>query len=773
LTVIAFDPTSARAREFLSVFHHLVPSLYQASDSAKALLGEGIAALANVFSKPPGGKSRALLRSEPGLATPSKEKADPFADPATGETTEAATWLGMRRIYLLVVEAYHVCGGELSAMGMRKVLEIVRFTMRGEPTAASTKACGSTLATYTLSVLGPNARPAPAQVLAFLNEMAPLVRLYLGQVDFTTLFDSLARIRMDSLLSKDEPLAELVTRRILGPALEGCAAAGPQGTSGPGGRFMSSQLALVRLFAVWTTHPWTDAMTELERQPASPAFLASFVFPLALQLASPPSGGGHAQREMEGAEGREQRRLVWLRVVGYAMRATETGREGVVGVGAAREEREGRRRAARRALGVQVIKVCVLAAEDELTKTSGAWLKIAGFLRSLLSPAGSSFLLGYSARNETPMTFPGLSNPWGPALHQSAPPPPPLRLSVSVLDRTAWSAFHLLALYPSPLLFHLRLFMREKLVGCRLSSGTGRMPRKESLASLERRRGSSIFAMPLLGGGSRAGSLSTDGGRRGSHARAGSLDPNGLPVGAFMRDRSASADTDGKLSLPNSPNPSTPRRRSSASVGLGGSVGGRRRSSAATPFQPTLAVFAQDYLPIAAAGAASPSLSVGSSLGSAGPAGFGRRGSVVPGSNLGPISAPVAFQPSAGLGLGGSHGGSSGAGAVPTLASTRAGGASGGKGGWSGAVVRGQELAEEVVRQVYVVQVVFGETPVELARNAGAAEEAAEEEVGKLLKSWTKAEGLRRLREEMTELVGEFGDVWGGAGGAGAEGGEE
>lgn len=172
------------------------------------------------------------------------------------------------------------------------------------------------------------------------------------------------------------------------------------------------------------------------------------------------------------------------------------------------------------------------------------------------------------------------------------------------------------------------------------------------------------------------------------------------------------------------------------------------------PFQPTLAVFAQDYLPIAASAHSLASPQLGSP--SIGGPGFARRASVVPGSSLGPISGPVPYQPLPSTNE------------VPTLANTGAA-ASGSAAGWSVTVVPTVELAEQTVRHVRVVQVVFGESAIELP------EQEAAEDPDRELKSWTKAESLRRLREEMAMLVAEFEDVWLSGGGTRArrEGGEE
>lgn len=95
---------------------------------------------------------------------------------------DAATWLSMRRSFLLLVEAFHACGGELGTSSLRKILGIVRFTLQ-DSSPSSTKASAALIDKYTLSVLGPGTAPSSAQVLGFLNEIAPFVRLYINVVD--------------------------------------------------------------------------------------------------------------------------------------------------------------------------------------------------------------------------------------------------------------------------------------------------------------------------------------------------------------------------------------------------------------------------------------------------------------------------------------------------------------------------------------------------------------------------------------------------------------
>lgn len=263
--MLAFDPTSTRAGEFLHLFRLLVPSLFADSPKAQSLLREGIEALATVYSKAgKGSKGAALRKPEPTAArSDARASIDSQPKPAGEEQTDAATWLSMRRSFLLLVEAYHSSGGELGHAAMRKTLDIVRLTLK-DPSLLSTKTSSAFIGNYTRSVLGPLSAPTNAQVLLFLNEIAPFVRLYLRNIDFSSTFEALARLPLDPTLKDDPKIASLVVSKILGPALDACSAFAGQD------RLLPSHQAIVRLTAAWLTHPLGDTFAELERQTATP-----------------------------------------------------------------------------------------------------------------------------------------------------------------------------------------------------------------------------------------------------------------------------------------------------------------------------------------------------------------------------------------------------------------------------------------------------------------------------------------------------------------------
>ena len=65
LTVIAHDPTLRRAQYFLRLFRYLVPHLYNASNSARIVLRDGVDALANIITSKMAKKDGMLTKAKP------------------------------------------------------------------------------------------------------------------------------------------------------------------------------------------------------------------------------------------------------------------------------------------------------------------------------------------------------------------------------------------------------------------------------------------------------------------------------------------------------------------------------------------------------------------------------------------------------------------------------------------------------------------------------------------------------------------------------------
>ncbi|KAM0751576.1 hypothetical protein T439DRAFT_324763 [Meredithblackwellia eburnea MCA 4105] len=586
LTVLAFDPTSTRAGEFLQLFRLLIPSFYSSTVKARSLLREGIEALASVYSKSGrGNKGAALKKADPTRASQrSRTSVDSRPDSEDGvsdEGADAATWLSMRRTFLLVVEAFHASGGELSSGAMRKTLDIVRMTLH-EPNSSSVKSCSAFIGTYTTSVIGTSAAPTNAQVIAFLNEIAPFVRLFLQHVDFGSTFDALARLATDSVLKDDLKIVTIIVSKVIAPAVDACSVVAGQD------RLLPSHQAIVRLVAAWLTHPTAGVFGELERQPGNAAFLATFIFPMALQFGAIP-----VSTSEDNPSSRERTRLAWLHIVAFSVNSCEIQLN-------QRYTSGSRVPAATIAFVCQVLKLSIVAGEGHLTKANGSWIRLASFFRTALRRGNGSFLSEDSTtRKHSLGTSPNGAPDWAP--HTTFQPSSSAGTPrITIYDYSLWSLFELLSLYPNPLILHLRLTMREKLAACRFATtlGSGFPQRKDSLGASPDRRRVSVFSRPLL-----QGSNSQRGQRSGE-----TLSVHGSPVlGATAEGPQAAGS---RLSA----------RRRSSSV-----------SKSDLPFRPTLEVFARDYVPIVAS---TSTASLSSSTSTRAPGAFPQI------KHLGPVQTP-------------------------------------------------------------------------------------------------------------------------------------
>jgi hypothetical protein len=421
-TVIAYDPVSTRAGQFLTLFRHLIPHFCESGPGVQSLLRDGVEAFASIFSKASATKPKLPSSLDTDIAIDFTEKG--MAEDNVGkqqQQSSESTWSARQESFLLLVEAFFKTGQGLRTPAMRKILDIVRITLKdgGESSVAA-----SFVKRYTESAIGSQASPTPKQVLAFLREIGPLFRAHIGSVDFSPLLDEVCRLQSDPRFAFDEGSRSLVVGSFVTQAVEACAAFAAKGAATQ----LSIRSATVRLVASLATRGDRQTVEVICGQKPSAGFLATFVLPVCLELdtnnlAFPQTATAQA---------------AWLRLLEYVVDAgeravsTPTLANGPVAV-----------------LAIQIIKVILIRGERELDVTKGAWLFVAHALRRMLADGGSAFL-AQSFR-------PGFDADGSSTLH----------VRPTTTDFALWSFSEFLVLYRTPIMLHLRMFVREKLVQVR------------------------------------------------------------------------------------------------------------------------------------------------------------------------------------------------------------------------------------------------------------------------------------------------------------------
>ncbi|KAH8922347.1 hypothetical protein BT69DRAFT_1334807 [Atractiella rhizophila] len=447
-TVVAFQPQSGRAGDFLFLFRLLVPAFYNSSGDARKLLKEGIEALSAVFSKPSAGRARFQAGETPVLQT---------SDPAVASVGEnpqddTHTWLTMRRLFLLAVATYYECGGTLNGQSMRRILDLLRAVLK-DSTESVRKAASTFMTGYTASIFG-EGMVSIRHMLAFLRDVSPLFASQANKVDFSSLLDALCHV-VKNIAEQEPDLGNAISNQFVLPAIEACSIYASEG-----GLYLPIQASTIRLVSLCLTWLDNDVFGMIEKQDQSSGFLARFIFPLALELPSAPA----TSKDLDAVE--ERLRKAWASLASYVLTAWKSISSNPTSTskGAARPS------SFTILLAIQILKVIIVRGERFLSLTPGSWQSMASFLRENLHKSGAKVLNDLSSGQ--PRT----------------------------LDYAFFSLAELLSLYRSPLMLHLRPFIREKLIDCRLNGrriALSDFSRNSVLGKTANR--TSAFSKPLLG----------------------------------------------------------------------------------------------------------------------------------------------------------------------------------------------------------------------------------------------------------------------------------
>ncbi|WVR03916.1 hypothetical protein IAU60_000915 [Kwoniella sp. DSM 27419] len=399
MTVIAANPATLRAANFLRLLSALVP--YINDPASQELLHEGVEALGSVIQKGRTGDEAAMLAFNP------------------GEENHKTDWIGARREYVSLVEAYAGSGGHLSASAMKRTLEMVLDLLRRIPESVG-PAASSIISALGKTHLSTN-KPA-----RFLRDIAPLFRSFIAVVDFAGLLDSIVLMIKRSNYDLDDETTAIVIESYVGPAVMLLASASEDNMA----FIVPLRASAVRLLAAAVFLPG-DALSALERHAMNAGLLASLVLPLCLTLESP-----------EAIDKATLCSSLWVRLLHYVILPPPTS-------GSDRSNVPGplRVEAATATLTFQIIKTIAIRAPDSISSIPGLWPYISLHLLQMIQDGRG-------------------------ALHRTET----AALSPRMLDWVMWSLFELLSLHPSPLVVFLRENMQLALSASHVEDETSNPP---------------------------------------------------------------------------------------------------------------------------------------------------------------------------------------------------------------------------------------------------------------------------------------------------------
>ena len=485
LTVIGHNPNIRRAEQFLRLLRLMTPYIYDSSPAAGNVLRDGISALSTIFISRSGGKSKST--ENPQISGDETSNLFSQAAAASMDLFEAAKspsdFVEMRLDYLSLVAEFCRCGGYFRPEAFGRIFGLVRLVFKeSDPVGAGRVA--SFLGSFAHNALVRNSSNLQLkQVLAFLNELAPIFKAHAADADFSGVLEVVVRLAEDPIYANQPAFSLVVVTHFCTAGLEVHERLASEGPA----FFVPFQHVLVRLLCRATFLVGVDVVSLIEQRPSTFDFVAGILYPMALNLPSAAEVAGDTRWMVE-----PWRRTATIRtsicLLQLAMQACQ--RQESVGDRAGKSSQPERSRSQERKKGsvkrspaatlsiaLQTLKVIVLRAEDDTSNYSpGIWVQIGSLLRSVLSAGSARFAVrnqGASIPSSPSEPFATLKprtsedsdrfRPSSPHLHPSRGSSP-LPLSFprpSLIDYLLWSMLEFVCRHRSPLMLQMRLFLQE------------------------------------------------------------------------------------------------------------------------------------------------------------------------------------------------------------------------------------------------------------------------------------------------------------------------
>ena len=485
LTVIGHNPNIRRAEQFLRLLRLMAPYMYESSPAARNVLQEGISALSTIFISRSMGKSKSTDSSQVNV----DESSILFSQAAATsiDLFEAAktpsNFAEMRLEYLSLVAEFSKCGGYFGPVAFGRIFGLVRLIFKESDTVGGGRVA-SFLGLFAHNVLVRNSSNFQLkQVLTFLNELAPIFKAHATDVDFSGVLEAVVHLEGDPLYANQPEFSLVVVTHFCAVGLEVHERLASEGPA----FFAPFQHVLVKLLCRATLLAGVDIVGFIEQRPLTFDFVAGILYPMALGVSSAEVAGD--TRLMVEPWRRTATIRTSICLLQLSMQACQ--RQGSAGERTGKSSQPERSRsqdrkkgsakklpAATLSIALQILKVIVLRAEDDISNSSpGIWVQIGSLLKTLLSAGSARFTLrnqGASVPPSPTEPFATLkprtsedSDPFRPLspyiIPSRAPSPVPLSFpQPSLIDYLLWSMLEFVCRHRSPLMLQMRLFLQEK-----------------------------------------------------------------------------------------------------------------------------------------------------------------------------------------------------------------------------------------------------------------------------------------------------------------------
>ncbi|CAG8460271.1 1797_t:CDS:10 [Diversispora eburnea] len=445
LTIIAYDPGSLRAEQFVHILQYLIPHLLQESSSVRSLVVEGIAALIEVFLK--FSKSSKPLLSSTGISGSGIINIDTtegnldvndttsfniqWINDATtqafGKQWKQNDRMKIKRQFLTLIQVYKLHDGMLSDNSHNKMANIIRLMIKDYSTIKMRISTGF-LKNYIRDALLFNTtfEDSRKPLLSILRQLSTSFRQHYKSIDFSGLIEGLALIVTNKcrFTINDHSMANILKEKFISFGFSVVLKSdwGEEGTEALQLRLCNS---LIELFVAMMTHSELDMLSEIDKYLPSHQLMAYIIIPICLKYK--PENAIFTPLPSKFDPRDANAKICWNRLLAYvtkacnkdfmqrkisrksSFRSTNVPLNNEINKDIDGSEMEVQPKkvmstsesAATFIISFTALKILLIRAEKYITQTNGMWVHIAQFIRQSLASSGK-LRTGFYSSNSSP-----------------------------------------------------------------------------------------------------------------------------------------------------------------------------------------------------------------------------------------------------------------------------------------------------------------------------------------------------------------------------------
>lgn len=503
LTIIAYDTGSSRAEQFVKMLGHLL-LYFMGENAVREILDQGIVALIDIFlkfSKTAKPTASAGLASSGTSTSLEPNIADGILGGATRtESTQQAygkQWaqnnrLTIKQEFVRLVQVYCKNGGALNDVYHDRMAQVIKHVIKDYATLriiCPTKWIKDYV-TDVISSINDLTEGRKAMV-SLLSHIQQQYRSQWKNIDAADMYEGFAIVmeRSHGRAALTFDVAHILQDKFVELGLSIAVRSDWEDEGSRQSRFCNS---LVRLIVSLMEYTPLDMVTGIEHHSPSAPLVAYVVIPICIQY---NLRGEYQSVPTLGENRRTDPTSNWMRLLAYItricskaslIRAKDSGNNFTLTPSGASGHEVPNPEKSKRAsvqpitiasslfiMSFTALKIVLVRGSRSLDKSKGAWLHVANFAMSSLIMGHNLGILKGLPPSPTPSSNPSMHEhdyftsspvrasfePW----RTSSYPPASSSILSTPIDFATWSFLEFVVCYKSPLILHMRTFIRQKL----------------------------------------------------------------------------------------------------------------------------------------------------------------------------------------------------------------------------------------------------------------------------------------------------------------------